>query len=165
MNMNSKGSQVVGLVGWLAMSYATAAIGAVASINAVSFYRQLSQPVWAPPAWLFGPVWTLLYGLMGISAWLVWKSGSWRDHSGKLAVFVVQLFVNGLWSWLFFAWHHGALAFVDIVVLWVLIAATLHAFWRVRPLAGVLLIPYLCWVSFAMALSFSVWHLNPQILG
>jgi len=78
---------------------------------------------------------------------------------------LVQLAVNALWSWLFFAWHRGALAFADIVLLWLLIIATLASFWRVRPLAGAFLIPYLLWVSFAAALNFSVWQLNPQVLG
>lgn len=78
---------------------------------------------------------------------------------------MIQLALNALWSWLFFGWHRGALAFTDIVLLWPLIAATLVWFWRVRPLAGALLLPYLCWVSFAAAQNFAVWHLNPQILG
>ena len=83
----------------------------------------------------------------------------------RLPLFLVQLAVNALWSWLFFAWHRGALAFADIVLLWLLIIATLASFWRVRPLAGAFLIPYLLWVSFAAALNFSVWQLNPQVLG
>ena len=82
-----------------------------------------------------------------------------------LALFVIQLMLNALWSWLFFGWHRGALAFADIVVLWLLIVATVLGFWRVRALAGALLLPYLGWVSFASALNFAVWHLNPQILG
>jgi len=157
--------QIIGLVGWLLLSFAAAAIGAVASVQAATFYQQLAQPSWAPPASVFGPVWSVLYALMGIAAWLVWRDGGWRRQRGVLTLFVVQLAVNALWSWLFFAWHHGAPAFVDIVLLWLLIVATVIGFWRVRPLAGVLLLPYLCWVSFASALNFAVWHLNPQILG
>ena len=157
--------QIAALIGWFVLSFAASAIGAVASLEAKSFYGQLAQPSWAPPAWLFGPVWTVLYALMAIAAWLVWKAGGWRAHRGALAVFIVQLLVNAMWSWLFFAWHHGAYAFVDIVVLWVLIVTTLVTFWRVRPLAGALLVPYLLWVSFAMALNYAVWHLNPQVLG
>ena len=82
-----------------------------------------------------------------------------------LTLFVAQLAVNALWSWLFFAWHRGAGAFADIVLLWLLIVATVIGFWRVRALAGVLLLPYLAWVSFASALNFAVWQLNPQVLG
>ncbi|MFS8063549.1 MAG: TspO/MBR family protein [Luteimonas sp.] len=157
--------QILGLVGWFVVSFTASAIGAVASIQAESFYSQLVQPSWAPCSAIFGPVWTVLYVLMAIAAWLVWRSGGFRANPTALSLFGVQLALNALWSWLFFAWHRGAWAFADIVVLWVLIVATLVSFWRVRPLAGSLIIPYLLWVSFASALNYSVWHLNPQILG
>lgn len=157
--------QVIGLVGWLLLSFAAAAIGALASVQAADFYRQLAQPSWAPPASVFGPVWSVLYVLMGVAAWLVWREGGWHRQRGVLVLFVLQLAVNALWSWLFFGWHRGALAFADIVLLWLLIVATAIGFWRVRPLAGALLLPYLGWVSFATALNFAVWQLNPQILG
>ena len=153
------------LVAWLALCFVASGIGAVASIRAVSFYGGLAQPTWAPPAWVFGPMWTLLYAMMAVAAWLVWRTGGFRVQRTALTLFLVQLAVNALWSWLFFAWHLGALAFADIVLLWVLIAATIVAFWRVRPLAGALLIPYLLWVSFAGALNWAVWQLNPAILG
>jgi len=157
--------QTMGLIGWQLLSFAAAAIGAVASVQAATFYHQLTQPSWAPPSSVFGPVWSVLYALMGIAAWLVWREGGWRRQRGVLLLFVIQLAVNALWSWLFFGWHRGALAFADIVLLWLLIVATLVGFWRVRLLAGALLLPYLCWVSFASALNFAVWRLNPQILG
>jgi tryptophan-rich sensory protein len=102
---------------------------------------------------------------MAIAAWLVWRVGGFRAAKSALTLFVVQLALNALWSWLFFGWHPGALAFADILMLWVLIVATLFCFWRIRPLAGMLLAPYLLWVSFAAALNFSVWQLNPQVLG
>jgi benzodiazapine receptor len=161
----SKPKQVLGLLAWLAISFVASSIGAVASIRAVSFYGQLVQPSWAPPSSVFGPVWTILYALMGIAAWSVWRAGGFRANRSVLVLFFVQLAVNALWSWLFFAWHRGSLAFADIVLLWLLIIATLVSFWRVRPLAGALLIPYLLWVSFAAALNFSVWQLNLQALG
>ncbi len=157
--------QVVGLLGWLLLSFVAAAIGALASVQAATFYQKLAQPSWAPPSSVFGPVWSVLYVLMGIAAWLVWREGGWRRQRGVLTLFVIQLAANALWSWLFFAWHRGALAFADIVLLWLLIVATVIGFWRVRPLAGALLLPYLCRVSFASALNFAVWHLNPQTLG
>ena len=157
--------QVIGLVGWLLLSFAAAAIGALASVQAADFYRQLAQPSWAPPASVFGPVWSVLYVLMGVAAWLAWRDGGWHRQRGVLVLFVLQLAVNALWSWLFFGWHRGALAFADIVLLWLLIVATVIGFLRVRPLAGALLLPYLGWVSFATALNFAVWQLNPQILG
>jgi len=161
----SKQYQIIGLLGWLAISFIASGIGAMASMRADSFYGQLVQPTWAPPPSVFGPVWTILYALMGIAAWLVWRSGGFLASRSALTLFLVQLAVNALWSWLFFAWHHGALAFADIGLLWLLIVATLVSFWRIRPLAGALLIPYLLWVSFAAALNFSVWQLNPQVLG
>jgi tryptophan-rich sensory protein len=160
-----KQKQILGLAGWLAASFAASAVGAVASIQAKSFYSQLVQPSWAPPPEVFGPVWTVLYALMGISAWLVWRRGGFGANRPALTLFLVQLGVNALWSWLFFAWQLGLLALVDIAVLWILIAMTLVAFWRVSPLAGGLLVPYLLWVSFAAALNFSLWQLNPQILS
>ena len=161
----SEHKQILGLLGWLVVCFAASAVGAIASIQARSFYGQLVQPAWAPPGWLFGPVWTALYALMAIAAWLVWRSGGFRANRVALSMFLVQLALNSLWSWLFFAWHRGALAFVDIVLLWVLIVATLISFWRVRLLAGALLIPYLLWVSFASILNYSVWQSNPKILG
>lgn len=160
-----KDKQIIGFAAWLVVSFTAAGIGGAASIQAGPFYTQLIRPEWAPPPNLFGPVWTILYVLMGITAWLVWRAGGFRAARTALTLFLVQLAVNALWSWLFFGWHLGGLAFADIVLLWVLIVATLVAFWRARPWAGALLIPYLLWVSFASVLNYSVWQLNPQILG
>lgn len=165
MTQLQKKQQIIGLIAWLAVSFIAAAIGSAASIQAGSFYTQLVRPDWAPPPDIFGPVWTILYALMGLAAWLVWRVGGFRAARTALTLFLVQLAINTLWSWLFFGWHRGALAFADIMLLLVLIVATLISFWRIRPLAGVLLIPYLLWVSFASALNYSVWQLNPQILG
>lgn len=164
MTIRTRQQQVIGLVGWLALVFAAGALGAWASMDAASFYAELTRPVWAPPASVFGPVWTLLYIMMGVAAWLVWREASSAGVHRALLLFVAQLVLNVLWSWLFFAWHRGALAFLDIIVLLVLIVATVSAFWRVRPLAGALLIPYLAWVSFASVLNYSVWQLNPAML-
>ena len=155
----------LGLAAWLVASFAASAFGAVATIRASEFYGQLLQPLWAPPAAVFGPVWTVLYAMMGVAAWLVWQPGGLKRQRLAFSLFFAQLAVNALWSWLFFAWSLGALAFVDILLLIVLVVATLLSFWRVRPLAGLLLLPYLLWISFAAALNYSIWHLNPQILG
>jgi len=160
-----RNKQFIGLVAWLVVSFITAAVGGAASIQAAPFYGQLVRPEWAPPAALFGPVWTALYALMGIAAWLVWRVGGFRAARTALTLFLAQLALNALWSWLFFGWHLGAAALADIAVLWVLIAATILSFWRISPLAGVLLVPYLLWVRFASALNYSVWQLNPQFLG
>ncbi|SRR5579883_109863 len=157
--------QIAGLIGWLVLSFIAGLIGAVASIHAASFYASLARPAWAPPASVFGPVWTVLYALMGVAAWLVWRVGGYASASRALNLFLIQLSLNALWSWLFFGFHWGAVAFVDIVLLWLLITLTLVAFWRVRIAAGVLLVPYLLWVTFASVLNFATWQMNPQLLG
>ena len=158
-------ANILALVGWLLLCFAVAAVGAFASAEAPTFYGQLVQPAWAPPAWLFGPAWTILFCAMAIAAWLVTCQRRVRPTRAALGLFVVQLVGNGLWSWLFFAWQLGAASFVEILVLWGLILATLVAFWRVRPLAGALLIPYLGWVTFAATLNFTLWRANPTLLG
>lgn len=161
MRLRPVSHQLVGLVGWLLLVFAAAAVGAVASVNAQDFYAQLVKPSWAPPAGIFGPVWSVLYALMGISAWLVWRSGPNRR---ALVLFFAQLAVNALWSWLFFTWHQGALATAEVLVLLALIAATMRAFWQSSRLAAALLLPYLLWVAFASALTWSVWQANPGLL-
>ncbi len=155
----------IGLVAFLLLSYTTATIGALATIEADRFYEQLIQPGWAPPTAVFGPVWSLFYTLMGIAAWLVWCEGGWTLHRFTLGLFLAQLASNGLWSWLFFNWKLGALAFADIMLMEFLLAWTLRRFWYVRKLAGALLLPYLGWLIFASALSGAVWQLNPHMLG
>jgi translocator protein len=123
------------------------------------WFKSLKKPSWNPPNWLFAPVWTLLYALMAIAAWLVWQQAG-LNAALVLALFVIQLVLNSAWTWIFFGLHRLDRAFVDIVVLWVLIAATLIGFWQVNPLAGLLLLPYLAWVSFASFLNLTIWRLN-----
>lgn len=156
---------LLGLAGWLLATFATGAIGAFASANAGDFYTALERPAWAPPAWLFGPVWTMLYVLMGIAAWLVWRARGFAGAGAALVIFVIQLIVNALWTWLFFVWHRGALAFAEIMLLWLLIAANIILFSRTSRTAAALLLPYLAWVSFATTLTFAVWQRNHAILG
>lgn len=165
MRQLSLSRQALGLAGWLAASFAAAAIGGYASATAARFYGALVQPPWAPPVWLFGPVWSVLFVLMAVAAWLVWRKHGFRGAQVALALFVVQLVANALWSWLFFAWQRGALALAEIVVLWLLIAATCLAFLPLHRTAAVLLLPYLLWVTFAAALTFSLWQRNPTVLG
>ena len=152
------------LAGWVALCAIAGAIGAVASIDAKEFYAALDQPAWAPPAAVFGPVWTLLYASMAWAAWLIWRERGFARARGALGLFVAQLALNALWSWLFFAWHRGAFAFVDIVALLALIVATVVSFAKIRRLAAWLLAPYLAWVSFATLLNYSVWQRNPLVL-
>jgi benzodiazapine receptor len=165
MSIHSTQTQIIGLVGWLLLCFAASAVGAMASFQAQSIYGQLVQPDWAPPAWLFGPVWTVLYVMMAISAWLVWRIDGFRGNSKALSLFLIQLLFNALWSWLFFAWQQGLWSFINIVLLWTLIVMTVLSFWRTHKLAGALLLPYLLWVSFATLLNLAVWQLNPEILG
>ncbi|HEU5135695.1 MAG TPA: TspO/MBR family protein [Steroidobacteraceae bacterium] len=152
------------LAGWVAVCAVAGAIGALASVEAKEFYASLDQPAWAPPAGVFGPVWTLLYASMAVAAWLVWRERGFARARGALGLFLIQLALNALWSWLFFAWHQGAFAFVDILALLALIVATMVSFAKIRKLAAWLLAPYLAWVGFATLLSYSVWQRNPLAL-
>lgn len=124
------------------------------------WYAALHKPSWNPPPWVFGPAWTFLYITMAVAAWLVWREGGWKAQRRALGLFIVQWFLNALWTPLFFGAHLPGVAFGEIVLLWLAIAATLVAFWRVKKAAGLLLVPYLAWVSFAAALNFSIWRLN-----
>src|SRR5512140_2518483 len=141
MREGQTSKQILGLFGWLAVTFIAAAVGAFASAQATSFYGQLTRPSWAPPASWFGPVWSVLYVLMALAAWVVWRVPLEARTQTPLVLFLLQLAVNALWTWLFFGWRFGGLAFVDIVALLALIAATLVSFWRVERLAGALLLP------------------------
>ncbi len=155
-------SSWLALLGWVALAALAGAVGAIASLDAGVFYGALEKPAWAPPGWLFGPVWTALYVLMGIAAWLVWRTPTdVATRRRALALFVTQLALNALWTWLFFAWRQGALAFGEIALLWLAVAVTAWQFGRVRRVAAWLLVPYLAWVSFAAALTWAVWQRNP----
>lgn len=156
--------QLLGFSGWFLVTFLAAALGARASISASSFYADLVLPTWAPPASLFGPVWTALYALMALAAFLVWRERGWRAAASALTLHLLQLGLNTLWSWLFFAWKQGGLAFADILLLLVLIVATLVAFWRIHKVAACMLLPYLAWVGFASVLNYAVWQANPGLL-
>jgi tryptophan-rich sensory protein len=155
-------SRTKSLLAWLALVIAAGALGALASRDAATFYAQLTRPDWAPPASWFGPVWTALYLLLGVAAWRI----SAHPHTRPaLTLFVVQLAVNALWSWLFFAFHLGAASFADIVLLDVMVVSTIVVFWKVDKPAALLLLPYLAWIAFATALNWAVWRGNPAALG
>ena len=154
----SQKHSLAALGGWLLLCFAASAIGAFFSPG--QWYIELNKPSWHPPSWVFGPVWTVLYTLMAIAAWMVWKKGGFAEQSKPLTLFLVQLALNALWSPLFFGLYSPALAFVDIVLLWCTLAFTIYAFWQVRPLAGALLLPYIAWVSFAAVLNGTLWQLN-----
>jgi tryptophan-rich sensory protein len=164
MPQRSTPAQAVGLLAWLAVAFTAAGVGAIASVDAGAFYAQLAKPAWAPPGSVFGPVWSVLYLLMGIAAWLVWREQGAKGSAAALALFLIQLTANALWSWLFFAWRNGAAAFAGVLILLILVAATVAAFRRIHRWASLLLLPYLAWVGFASALTWAVWQGNPTLL-
>ena len=149
----------MGLIFWLAVTFSAAWVGS--RFQPGEWYSSLVKPSLTPPAWVFGPVWTLLYAMMATAAWLVWRRYGLAKAIVPLGLFLGQLALNALWSYLFFGLQRPGLAFLGIVALWLAILATLIAFWRSRASAGLLLLPYLLWVSFATYLNFQFWHLNP----
>ena len=155
---------LVGLAAWLGLTLAAGAIGGIASRSAPTFYAQLDKPAWAPPAWLFGPVWTALYVMMGVAAWLIWREHGWARARSALLLFLAQLACNALWTWVFFAWRRGGFALAEIAFLVLLVVATVIAFLRLHRIAGTLLLPYLAWTAYATALTASLWARNPELL-
>ena len=150
--------QWLALVGWLVLCFA-ASITSV-FVSTTGWYAGLHKPSWNPPGWIFGPAWTLFYVLMAVAAWLVWREGGWKRQLLPLGLFLLQWLLNALWMPLFLGLHRSSLAFVEIISLWLVLAATLRSFWQVRKTAGVLLVPYLAWVTFAAMLNFTIWRLN-----
>ena len=141
---------------FVALSFAAAAFGAY--FEPGQWYEGLRKPAFTPPNWIFAPVWSLLYACMGIAAALVWQ----RSRALiPMVLWGTQLCLNAAWSWIFFGLHEPGLAFLEIRVLWVAIALTIFVFWRIRPAAGALLVPYLLWVGFASWLNWELWRLNP----
>ena len=149
---------ILGLLGWLGVTFAAAWAGSRFMPGA--WYAALSKPAWNPPNAIFAPVWSVLYGLMAVAAWLVWRRAGFSGAGAALGLFAVQLILNALWSYLFFGRHQPGLAFGDIVVLWVAILSVVLLFLRVDRVAGALLLPYLAWVGFAAYLNFTLWRLN-----
>jgi translocator protein len=153
---------VIALLLAMTICYGVGFIGNLATAQGLSgWYQGLRAPMFAPPGIVFAPVWTVLYGLMGWSLWLLWRSEPSPARSGALAAFAVQLALNGLWPWLFFAGHKLALAFYEILALDLAVVATIVLAARVQRRSAWLLVPYLLWLCFASLLSFSYWKLNP----
>jgi tryptophan-rich sensory protein len=154
--------QIGFLVLMVALCFGAAALGGMATSTGMeSWYATLAKPSWNPPGWIFGPVWGALYLAMAVAAWLVFrKAGSLSAAAVPLGIFAVQLGLNVLWSFVFFAWERPGWAFVEIVVLWLAILATTIAFFSRSTVAGGLMIPYLAWVSFAAVLNWTIWRLN-----
>jgi benzodiazapine receptor len=154
----SVGRSWLGLFFWLILCFGVAAFGS--QFTPDSWYRQLAKPGFTPPDWVFGPVWTILYIMMALAAWLVWRDRGFGGARLALSLFVLQLMLNGLWSFIFFGLQRPGLAFGEIVLLWLAILMTLAMFWRLAPSAGLLLAPYWLWVSFAAVLNFALWRMN-----
>ena len=144
------------LVGLIVATFCAPLTGMIAMPGA--WYAALEKPTWNPPAWIFGPAWTILYTLMAVAAWLVWKRKGW---SRPLVFYFAQLILNAAWTPIFFGAHELGWALVEIVALWVAILLTMMAFFRVSKPAGWLFVPYLAWVTFATFLNFTLWRLNP----
>ncbi len=151
-------ASVVGLIGWLLVTFCAPALGMWSMPDA--WYEALDKPEWNPPAWIFGPVWTLLYTMMAVAAWRVWRHGGWAVRGRALGLYLVQLALNAAWTPLFFGWHQPGLAFLDIVLLLAAMVATGVAFARVDRLAALLWVPYVMWVGFATLLNFTLWRMN-----
>ena len=152
---------LIGLGVWIGVCFGAALIGSIFTNSSIpSWYGDLAKPSWTPPNWVFGPVWSALYLMMALAAWLVWRRGGLTAASIPIALFMVQLGLNVAWSILFFGLHMPGLAFGEVVVLWLAILATTIAFWRSTPVAGYLLLPYLIWVAFAAGLNFALWRMN-----
>lgn len=156
--------QIAALLLFLGVCYLVAWSGAQVSpgvgVGSSEWYNSLQKPSWNPPAWVFGPVWSLLYTMMGIAAWLVWKEAGFQNAKVAMALFFTQLILNGLWSWIFFGMQETGWAFIEIMVLLVAIIVTTITFYKKRSLAGWLMLPYILWVAFATFLNYAIWTLN-----
>ncbi|WP_017584181.1 TspO/MBR family protein [Nocardiopsis valliformis] len=157
---SSLGASLIAAAVFAAAVTAAALIGVLSSPGTAGDYAALQQPPWAPPSWLFGPVWTVLYAMIALSGWLVWRERRWRGARTELSLFAVQLVLNAAWTPLFFAAGLRGTALVDIVLLVVTLSVTIVLFSRVSRWAAALLVPYWAWTVFATALNFSIWQLN-----
>jgi len=160
--MSEKTRNALTLFVAIAVPLGAGGLGTLATAKAIpTWYRGLRKPSWTPPQWVFGPVWTVLYAMMGTAAWLVWKTG-WEKPAVRtgIGLFAGQLALNAIWSPIFFGKRAFGLALADLSLLWSMIVATAVQFYQVRPLAGILMFPYLLWVSYAASLNAGVWWMN-----
>ena len=165
--MSTNAHAQVGATQWLvlaaslALCFAAAGDGSYFTRPAIPFwYESLRKPAWTPPNWLFGPAWTLLYLAMAAAAWLVWRRAGFGGARLALSLFLAQLVLNALWSYVFFGRRELGAALFEIILLWAAVFATMLAFWRVSPPAAWLIWPYLLWLTYAGFLNLSIWRLN-----
>ncbi|MGZ8995892.1 MAG: TspO/MBR family protein [Rhodospirillales bacterium] len=161
MRPRSRRDALIGLAGFLATCFAVAgAAGAITADSVATWYQTLNKPAFTPPDAVFAPVWTVLYAAMALAGWRVWRKVGFAGGRTALGLFAIQLLLNGAWSFLFFGAHLVGVALVEIVILWLVIAATTVAFWRIDRIAGLLFVPYLLWVGYATALNAGIWLAN-----
>ena len=154
------GQQILAIVLFLGICFAAAGIGSLFTARSVGgWYLPLAKPWWTPPDWLFAPVWSMLYSMMAVAAWLVWRRGG-DEARLALTLFAAQLALNVLWSGLFFALRLPRVAFAEILLLWLTIGATTLTFGRISTAAALLFVPYFAWVGFAALLNLAIWRLN-----
>ncbi len=149
---------ILGLILWFTATFGAAAIGALFSPG--EWYAQLKKPAWTPPGAVFGPVWTALYAMMAVAAWLVWKKSGCKLTASPVQLFIAQLALNAAWTPLFFGFHSIAFAAANIVLLWLVLLLTIRAFFPVSRVAGWLLVPYQVWITYAAALNIEILRLN-----
>jgi translocator protein len=158
---NSALKNTMGLIAWVLVCFGASAVGAIFTTAKIpEWYATLIKPDWTPPSWLFGPVWTLLYAMMAVAAWMVWKRSGFAGAKAALGMFLFQLALNSMWSWLFFGRERPDWAAIEIVILWFAIVATIVLFRRHSGIAAGLMVPYILWVTFATALNIAIWRLN-----
>ncbi len=143
---------------WILLCFAPSASALFVEVG--GWYEALAKPAWTPPAWVFGPVWTALYLMMGIAAWRVWRHRSEPGADASLAIFVIHLFFNAAWMWLFFGLHLLVISAIELLVLWVMIAVLVVRFRNHDAWAGRLLMPYLAWVTYAATLNIGIAMMN-----
>jgi translocator protein len=146
------------LIGFVCICFVAATTGAM--FRPGDWYERLRKPAWRPPNWVFPPAWTFLYLTIAVSGWLVWRTSGFASAVFPFAIYLVQLILNASWSPIFFGMRRPDLAFIEVVMLWLSIIATIAAFHRVNAVAAWLLLPYLAWVTFAAALNLTIWRLN-----
>jgi tryptophan-rich sensory protein len=149
---------VAGLIFWLALCFAAESSAVVCLPG--RWYAHLNKAFWTPPSYLFGPVWTALYIVMAVAAWLVWRDGGFARNPVPLGLFLAQLALNSAWSFICFRVHNLPVSVLDMSLLWLTLLATTRAFWKTKPIAGWLMLPCALWVSFAASLNFALWWLN-----
>ena len=152
----SSARSLLALAGFVVITFCAPLAGMIMPPG--DWYDSLAKPEWNPPSWIFGPVWTVLYLMMAIAAWMVWKRNGWRQ---PIRLYFLQLVLNAAWTPIFFGAHQPGWALVDILALWIAVLLTLLTFLRVSKAAGWLLVPYLAWVTFAAFLNFTLWRMNP----